>query len=79
MGKQRGIKIKNINDKKQCNYPWMINQNTYYVDGKEVLKGEMHQMQKGQRPILNNDWRKATEEEVRTKQWHKGYFNLMNV
>lgn len=79
---------KELNNEKQCdihvvsncNYPWMINQNTYSVDGKEVLKGEMHKMQKGQRPILNNDWRKATEEEVRTKQWHKGnYFNLINV
>ena len=64
----------------ESNYPWMINQNTYSVDGIEVKKGEMHKMQKGQRPIVNTDWRKATEEEVITKQWHKGhYFNLMNV
>lgn len=63
-----------------CNYPWMINQNTYSVDGIEIPKGRMHKMQKGQRPIINTDWRKATEEEVKTKQWYKGhYFNLMNV
>lgn len=63
-----------------CNYPWMINQNTYSVDGVEIPKGRMYKIQKGQRPIINTDWRKATEEEVKTKQWYKGnYFNLMNV
>ena len=70
----------NMTSVSNCNYPWMINQNTYSIDGIEVKKGEMHKMQKGQRAIINNDWRKATEEEVRTKQWYKGhYFNLMNV
>jgi len=61
-------------------YYWIINQNTYSVDGREMSKGRMDKIYKGQRAIINKDWRKATEEEINTKQWYKGhYFNLSNV
>lgn len=69
-----------ITDVSGCNYYWMINTNTYSVDGIEVKKSKMCKMKKTDRAIINDDWRKATEEEVKTKQWYKGTcFNLMNV
>ncbi len=73
--------MENMNtETKECNYYWMINTNSYTVDQVEVLKGEMVKKKKGDRAIVNNDWRKATEEEVRTKQWSNGcYFNLINM
>ena len=60
---------------------WIINQNTYNVDGIEVPKGRMAKMnRKTDRPIQNKDWRKATDFEVETKQYYKGnYFNLSGV
>ena len=60
---------------------WIINQNTYNVDGVEVPKGRMVKMnKKTDRPIQNKDWRKATVLEVETKQYYKGnYFNLSGV
>lgn len=62
------------------NYYWMINTRSYSVDGIEVPKGRMIRKKKGERPIINEDWRPATEDEVNTKQWYKGYyFNLKNV
>lgn len=62
------------------NFYWLINQNTYTVDGIEVPKGRMIKKNKTDRPIQNKDWRKATELEVLTKQWYKGnYFNLCGV
>jgi len=63
------------------NIYWIINQNTYTVDGIEVPKGRMIKMnKKTDRPIHNKSWRKATDLEVKTKQYYKGnYFNLINV
>lgn len=60
---------------------WIINQNTYNVDGIEVPKGRMAKMnRKTDRPIQNKDWRKATVLEVEAKQYYKGnYFNLSGV
>ena len=60
---------------------WIINQNTYTVDGIEVPKGRMVKMnKKTDRPIQNKDWRKATDFEIETKQYYKGnYFNLSCV
>lgn len=60
---------------------WIINQNTYNVDGIEVPKGRMAKMnRKTYRPIQNKDWRKATVLEVEAKQYYKGnYFNLSSV
>ncbi len=64
-------------DVSSSNYYWMINQYTYTVDGIEVPKGRMQKIKKGSRPIVNPDWRKATDEEVATKQYYKGnFFNL---
>jgi hypothetical protein len=66
-----------IADVSSSNYYWMINQNTYTIDGIEVKQGRMEKIKKGSRPIINPDWRKATNEEVETKQWYKGnFFNL---
>ena len=46
--KEAEAKQCNINIVSNCNYPWMINQNTYSVDGVEIPKGRMHKMQSGQ-------------------------------
>jgi len=63
-----------------CNYYWMINTVTYSVDGVEVKKGRMWKRKSTDRAVINKDWRKATEEEVKTKEWYHGnYFNLMNL
>jgi len=66
-----------LHDVSGSNDYWMICQSTYIIEGVEVPKGRMKKIKKGNRGIMNPDWRKATDYEVRTKQWYKGnYFNL---
>jgi len=61
-------------------YYWIINTRSYSIDGIDVPKGRMQRMEKGSRPVVNEDWRSATQEEVVTKKWHNGhYFNLKHV
>jgi hypothetical protein len=58
---------------------WVICVNSYEIDGKEFSKGTM-KFHESIRPIINNNWRRATEDEIETKQWFKGvWFNLKNV
>lgn len=59
---------------------WVILQHTYDLDGKHFPKGRMH-FHTSQRPIMNKDWRRATQEEIDTKQISKdgNYFNLRFV
>lgn len=79
---------KELKTKKQCDihvasnydYYWMINTKSYSIDGIEVSKGQMVKKKKGERAIVNTDWRKATAEEVSNKKYYKGhYFNLRHV
>jgi len=58
---------------------WVICTKSYEVDGIEVPKGRMDYYT-STRPIVNSDWRRATQEEIETRQRHKGNtFNLRNV
>ena len=58
---------------------WVICTKTYKIDGQEIPKGRMNYYT-STRPIVNQDWRSATQEEIDTKQYCKGYaFNLLNV
>lgn len=58
---------------------WVICVQSYEYDGIEIPKGRMSYHQ-STRPIISNKWRRATQEEIDTKQYHKGNaFNLMNV
>jgi hypothetical protein len=58
---------------------WVICTRSYEIDGNEIPKGRMDYYT-STRPIMNKDWRRATVEEVETKQHHKGnWFNLRNV
>lgn len=64
----------------ESKYYWKINTVTYTVDGDEIPKGRMRRKEIGERPLINPFWRMATDEEIETKQYHKGYFfNLKNV
>ncbi|GEM_PF-5472901 len=58
---------------------WIICTKSYEIDGTEIPKGRMS-YHTSTRPVVNSDWRKATQEEVDTRQYHKGNaFNLRNV
>ena len=72
--------------KYQLEYPkqrtkgyWVICTKSYEIDGIEIPKGRMDYYT-STRPIVNSNWRKATQDEVDSKQYHKGSaFNLKNV
>lgn len=58
---------------------WIICVQSYDYDGREISKGTM-KYHTSIRPVISNRWRRATKEEVETKQNHKGnWFNLLNV
>ena len=58
---------------------WVICVQSYEYDGIEIPKGRMDYHQ-STRPIMSNKWRRATQEEIETRQYHKGNaFNLTNV
>lgn len=58
---------------------WIICVNSYEYDGKEISKGSMH-LHYSMRPVMSKNWRRATGDEVVTKNWFKGnWFNLKNV
>jgi hypothetical protein len=58
---------------------WVICVNSYEYDGEEISKGRMD-YHYSTRPIISNNWRRATSDEVETKQNFKGrWFNLKNV
>lgn len=58
---------------------WIICVQSYEYDGEEIPKGRMEEYTSG-RPLITNRWRRATADEIQTKQRHKGnWFNLKNV
>lgn len=58
---------------------WVICVKSYEIDGREIPKGRMD-YHVSTRPIINNAWRRATQEEIETRDYHKGNaFNLRNV
>lgn len=58
---------------------WVICTKSYEIDGVEIPKGRMD-YHTSIRPIQNPDWRRATQEEIDTRQYFKGNaFNLRNV
>lgn len=58
---------------------WIICQYSYEYEGNEIPKGRM-KFHTSQRPVLSKRWRRATDEEIKTKRWFKGnYFNLQFV
>jgi len=58
---------------------WVICQYSYEVDGIEIPKGRMD-FHESIRPIQNKCWRRATQEEIDTRQRFKGNtFNLRFV
>jgi hypothetical protein len=58
---------------------WEICTKSYEIDGVEIPKGRMS-YHTSTRPTINQDWRRATQEEIDTMQYHKGNaFNLRNV
>ncbi len=52
---------------------WVICVNSYDFEGKYTPKGRMN-YHTSTFPIINTDWRRATEEEIETKKWFKGNF-----
>ena len=58
---------------------WIICTRSYEVDGEEIPKGRM-KYHISIRPVMNDAWRRATVDEIETKQYHKAnFFNLKNV
>ena len=57
---------------------WEICTKSYEIDGTEIPKGRMS-YHTSTRPTVNQDWRRATQEEIDTRQYYKGNdFNLRN-
>lgn len=58
---------------------WLICIQGYFLEnGNEIPKGRM-EYSYGRFPV-SGLWRRATEEEIESKNWHKGnYFNLSNI
>lgn len=55
---------------------WIICVQSYDYEGTEIPKGRM-KYHTSTRPVISKRWRRATEQEVETKQCFKGnYFNL---
>lgn len=58
---------------------WVICTQSYEIDGTEISKGRMN-YHTSIRPIMSTKWRKATQNEIETRQYFKGNcFNLKNV
>lgn len=58
---------------------WEICTESYEIDGVEIPKGRM-KYHTSTRPTINQDWRRATQEEIETMQFYKGNaFNLRYV
>lgn len=56
---------------------WIICVSSYEIDGIEIPKGRMNYTY-GRLPV-NGLWRRATDEEIETKKWHRGnYYNLLS-
>ena len=67
-----------LSETEQSNY-WEICTKSYEIDGVEIPKGRMS-YHTSTRPTVNQDWRRATQEEIDTMKYHKGNaFNLRNV
>lgn len=60
---------------------WIICTNSYMLEnGTEIPKGRMEYSYAQFRQVCALNWRRATEDEIQTKDWFKGnYFNLKNV
>lgn len=55
---------------------WVICVQSYEVDGVEISKGKMS-YHTSVRPIISNKWRRATQEEIETREYGKrGAYNL---
>lgn len=50
---------------------WKICTESYEIEGIEIPKGRMC-FYTSTRPIVNQRWRRATQEEIDTRQYHKG-------
>jgi hypothetical protein len=58
---------------------WEICIKSYEIEGVEIPKGRMS-YHTSTRPTVNQKWRRATQEEIDTRQYYNGNaFNLMNV
>ena len=58
---------------------WIICVQSYDYEGEEIPKGRMEHYT-SIRPVQSRKWRRATDDEVATKQNHKGnWYNLKNV
>ena len=58
---------------------WVICTQSYEIDGTEISKGRMDYYT-STRPIMSTKWRRATQDEIETRQYFKGNcFNLKNV
>lgn len=69
------MKEQETNTKKPLGY-WIILTNSYEIDGKWFNKGLM-EYHTSKRPVMNKDWRRATQEEIDTKSVSK-YGNYYN-
>lgn len=59
---------------------WIICVQSYEIDGVCYPKGRMEYSYAQFRQACSPNWRRATDDEIATKQWHNGnYFNLKNV
>lgn len=60
---------------------WLICIKSYYLEcGSEIPKGRMEYSYAQFRQACSPNWIRATDDEIETKQWHKGnWFNLKNV
>lgn len=60
---------------------WIICIKSYYLEcGTEIPKGRMFPSNARWSQACSPNYRRATEEEIETKQWHKGnWFNLKNI
>ena len=54
---------------------WVICLQGYEIDGIDIKKGQMDYYTSS-RPIINPDWRKATDTEVEKKDFYKGNWYL---
>lgn len=58
---------------------WEICVKSYEIDGVEIPKGRMS-YHTSIRPTVSRNWRRATQEEIDTRKYCKGYaFNLRNI
>lgn len=59
---------------------WLICVNSYEYEGMDIPKGRMEYSYAQFRQACSPNWRRATKDEIETKQNHKGnWYNLKNV